>query len=92
MRLLTRFTNEAALCLQEGILANPVEGDIGAVFGLGFPPFHGGPFRYLDTIGADNFVRWMEKFEADFGESFTPCNLLKDHAKDSTKKFHPAAN
>merc|ERR1719415_357832 len=89
LRLVTRFVNESVYSLQDGILKTPLEGDIGAVFGLGFPPMHGGPFRYVDTKGAQNIVDIMKKYEAAYGSPFTPCQLLLDMAK-SGEKFHKA--
>jgi 3-hydroxyacyl-CoA dehydrogenase/enoyl-CoA hydratase/3-hydroxybutyryl-CoA epimerase len=81
------MVNEAALCLEEGIIANPLDGDIGAVFGLGFPPFRGGPFRYVDSIGASKAVEILQDLEQRFGARFKPAQILVDYAK-AGKKFY----
>ncbi len=59
------------------------------MFGLGFPPMKGGPFKYVDTYGADKIVDKMKEYEQIFGSPFTPCDLLVQHAKDKSKKFYP---
>ncbi|MGL4995017.1 MAG: 3-hydroxyacyl-CoA dehydrogenase family protein, partial [Deefgea sp.] len=53
---------ETVRCLEEGIVASPAEADMGLVYGLGFPPFRGGVFRYLDTLGVANFVALADKY------------------------------
>ena len=86
-RLLSRFVNEAVLCLQEGIIENPGDGDIGAVFGCGFLPYTGGPFRMLDAMGIDKYNDMMLGFADKYGPQFEPCQLMQDMAR-SGAKFH----
>lgn len=69
--------NEAAYCLQEEIIRSPRDGDIGAIFGIGFPPFLGGPFRYMDSQGLETIVSKLEKLASERGERYTPAPLLK---------------
>lgn len=86
-RIISRMVNEAAKCLEDEIIANPVVGDIGMVFGTGFAPFRGGPFRYLDQVGVASYVDMMNSFADKYGPQFEPCQLLKDYAA-TDKKFH----
>jgi 3-hydroxyacyl-CoA dehydrogenase/enoyl-CoA hydratase/3-hydroxybutyryl-CoA epimerase len=86
-RLVFAFLNEAILCLQDGILRSPRDGDVGAIFGLGFPPFLGGPFRYLDHLGARFAAEVLESLRAKHGPRFAPAPLLLEMAKTG-KSFH----
>ena len=86
-RLVSRFVNEAAKCLEDEIIANPVVGDVGLVFGTGFAPFRGGPFRFLDQVGVTQYVDDMNRLTDKYGPQFEPCQLLQDYAV-TNKKFH----
>lgn len=77
-RCVLQMVNEAAHCLGEGVLRSARDGDIGAVFGLGFPPFLGGPFRYLDSEGCAAIVRRLEQLSDQHGARFQPAPLLKE--------------
>src|SRR6185436_6764662 len=89
LRCVLAMVNEAALCLQEGILRSPRDGDIGAVFGLGFPPFRGGPFRYMDATGIDEILSDLDTLDGRFPERFKPAPIIVEIARNKSR-FYPA--
>jgi 3-hydroxyacyl-CoA dehydrogenase/enoyl-CoA hydratase/3-hydroxybutyryl-CoA epimerase len=91
MRCSLSFVNEALLCFGEGLLRSPRDGDIGAIYGLGFPPFRGGPFRYVDVIGAEEILRRIRGYEDRFGTRWTPAGILIDMAKKGERFYGSAA-
>ncbi|EHH1263847.1 fatty acid oxidation complex subunit alpha FadB [Vibrio parahaemolyticus] len=78
-RMMIPMINEVVLCLQEGIIATPQEADMALVYGLGFPPFRGGVFRYLDSVGIAEFIE-MAKQHADLGAMYHVPQMLIDMA------------
>ncbi len=86
-RLLLGMVNEAARALGEGVVKNPRDGDIGAIFGFGFPPFRGGPLRYADDLGAERLVTDLERLAERYGTRFTPSEVLREHARAGTKFY-----
>ncbi len=80
-RCVLRMVDEAARCYGEGILRSARDGDLGAVLGLGFPPFRGGPFRYVDATGVTEIVMRLERYRDALGHRFEPAPLLSDMAR-----------
>ncbi len=90
-RLLTRQAVEAARCFEEGVLLTASSGDVGAIFGIGFPPYTGGPFSYIDTVGVAEFVIESDRLADAYGERFRPPQLLRDMAEKG-ETFYTAGN
>ncbi len=87
LRCSIALVNEALRCLDEGILRSPRDGDVGAVFGVGFPSFRGGPFRYVDILGAPEVLKRTRSLEQRFGARFEPAPLLVEMARKG-KRFY----
>jgi 3-hydroxyacyl-CoA dehydrogenase / enoyl-CoA hydratase / 3-hydroxybutyryl-CoA epimerase len=86
-RCVLQMVNEAVRCLDEGILRSARDGDVGAIFGLGFPPFLGGPLRYADSLGAAELLRRLEHYQGKYGERFTPAPSLAERVRQG-RAFH----
>ncbi len=86
-RLGLMMVNEALRTLEEGVLRSARDGDVGAVLGIGFPPFRGGPFWYVDQTGAQNVLERMWALEAKHGPRFAPAPLLVERAATGERFF-----
>ncbi|WP_434357749.1 fatty acid oxidation complex subunit alpha FadB [Parasalinivibrio latis] len=78
-RMMIPMVNEVVRCLEEGIIATPAEADMALIYGLGFPPFRGGVFRYLDTMGLADYVTMAEKYN-HLGAMYEVPESLKEKA------------
>jgi 3-hydroxyacyl-CoA dehydrogenase/enoyl-CoA hydratase/3-hydroxybutyryl-CoA epimerase len=87
-RLVFAMLNEAVVALDEGVVRSARDGDIGAVYGIGFPAFRGGPLRYLDELGLSDAVSVLEDLERQYGAAFAPAPQLVTMAS-AGRTLHP---
>lgn len=93
-RLLATIALEAARTMEEGVVTDPREADVGSILGFGFAPYTGGTLSYIDGMGVKAFVALCEKLAASYGDHFKPTPLLLDMAaKGETfySRFNPKA-
>jgi len=90
-RLVYAMLNEAAMAAGEGVVRSPRDGDIGAIFGIGFPPFRGGPLRMIDDLGAAQVVSTLQALQAEFGMRFAPCAALVAMAEQGGRYYEDAS-
>jgi 3-hydroxyacyl-CoA dehydrogenase/enoyl-CoA hydratase/3-hydroxybutyryl-CoA epimerase len=85
-RLVFLMVNEAAHCVEEKVIGSPEDADYGMILGTGFAPFRGGPLRYAEHFGLNKIVDELERL-AQSEEKFSPCEILKKHAREGTKFY-----
>ena len=86
-RLVFLMVNEAARCVEENVVDSPEDADYGMILGTGFAPFRGGPLRFAEHFGLKKVVDELERL-AQTEEQFSPCEILKKHARDGTKFYN----
>ncbi|MDP8916778.1 MAG: 3-hydroxyacyl-CoA dehydrogenase, partial [Pseudomonadota bacterium] len=80
-RLLYRQAVEAARCMEEGVVAEPRDADVGAILGWGFAPWTGGPLSLIESVGTRRFVETCDRLAATYGERFAASQRLRDMAE-----------
>jgi 3-hydroxyacyl-CoA dehydrogenase/enoyl-CoA hydratase/3-hydroxybutyryl-CoA epimerase len=86
-RLLHIMLNEAAMACGEGAVRSPRDGDVGAIFGIGFPPFRGGPLRLIDDTSATRVVDTLRQLATAHGPRFTPAPALEELAERGARYY-----
>jgi 3-hydroxyacyl-CoA dehydrogenase/enoyl-CoA hydratase/3-hydroxybutyryl-CoA epimerase len=88
-RLLYAQANETARCLEEGVIETAEDGDLGAIYGWGFPAWTGGTLSYIDTVGIAEFVAEADRLAQLYGSRFAPTAWLRQRAARG-EGFYPA--
>jgi 3-hydroxyacyl-CoA dehydrogenase / enoyl-CoA hydratase / 3-hydroxybutyryl-CoA epimerase len=88
-RLVYAMLNEAAMACAENVVRSSRDADIGAIFGIGFPAFRGGPLRMIDDVGAGRVVETLYQLQEHFGERFRPAPALIEMSRRSGR-YYPA--
>ena len=94
-RFLVVIALEAARVMEEGIVTDPREADVGSILAFGFAPYTGGALSYIDGMGAAEFVKLAKKLQKKYGAQFKAPKLLLDMAEKGEtfyERFDPYAN
>ena len=91
-RLVFSMLNEATRAIAEDVVRSPRDGDLGAIFGVGFPPFRGGPLRYLDHLGTTNALTALDELSERYGDRFLAAPSLVEMAKRNECFFQPRSS
>jgi 3-hydroxyacyl-CoA dehydrogenase/enoyl-CoA hydratase/3-hydroxybutyryl-CoA epimerase/enoyl-CoA isomerase len=77
---------ETVRCLEDGIVSTAAEADMGLVYGIGFPPFRGGALKYIDDMGAAEFVALCDQYSS-LGKLYEPTAKLREMAANNSKFY-----
>lgn len=91
-RLLYSQAIETVRCMDEGVVTDPADADIGSIFGWGFPPYTGGTLSFIETVGLRAFVEEADRLAERYGERFAVPDSLRNRAKNGVSFYQSASS